>query len=307
MNEALQYVGMSQIKKFLPAGEEIKMGEDFLIVDIREGDAGTFIDNPFRVDAFLAIFCQKGGFEIEINLRKFKIQDSTLLIGIPGYIIKVGEMSKGHSIPGRLVAMAISKRFITEIKFDFSKLFESRLMFFYDPRIMLGHEEMAFCSNYFQLLKSILSSRIPDKRPAVGSLVESLMNVLAGLVDDHHIHSEEIETSHSTQTRLNILFEKFMSLVSEYHTSERGMAFYANRLGMTPKYLSKLIKQVSGRSAPDWIDSFVVNEAKSMLKYTDDSIKEIVYKLNFVNASVFYKFFKAQTGMTPSEYRNQIP
>ena len=131
------------------------------------------------------------------------------------------------------------------------------------------------------------------------------MNVLAGLVDDHH--PEEIETSHSPQTRLNILFEKFMSLVSEYHNSERGMAFYANRLGMTPKYLSKLIKQVSGRSAPDWIDSFVVNEAKSMLKYTDDSIKEIVYKLNFVNASVFYKFFKAQTGMTPSEYRNQIP
>ena len=306
MNEALQYVGMSQIKKFLPAGEEIKMGEDFLIVDIMEGDAGTFIDNPFRVDAFLAIFCQKGGFEIEINLRKFKIQDNTLLIGIPGYIIKVGKMSDGHSIQGRLVAMAISKRFMTEIKFDFSKLFESRLMFFYDPRIILGHEEMAFCSNYFQLLKSILSSRIPDKRSAVGSLVESLMNVLAGLVDDHH-HPEEIETSHSTQTRLNILFEKFMSLVSEYHNSERGMAFYANRLGMTPKYLSKLIKQVSGRSAPDWIDSFVVNEAKSMLKYTDDSIKEIVYKLNFVNASVFYKFFKAQTGMTPSEYRNQIP
>jgi len=67
---------------------------------------------------------------------------------------------------------------------------------------------------------------------------------------------------------------------------------------------SKLIKQVSGRSAPDWIDSFVILEAKNMLKYTDDSIKEIVFKLHFPNPSVFYKFFKAHTGMTPSEYRN---
>ena len=115
---------------------------------------------------------------------------------------------------------------------------------------------------------------------------------------------KSLEGEKSSQTRLNMLFERFMSLVSEYHTSERGMAFYANRLGMTPKYLSRLIKQVSGRSAPEWVDSFVLQEAKSMLKYTDESIKEIVYKLNFVNASVFYKFFKAQTGMTPSEYRN---
>ena len=82
------------------------------------------------------------------------------------------------------------------------------------------------------------------------------------------------------------------------------MAFYASHLGLTPKYLSKLIKQVSGWSAPDWIDSFVILEAKNMLKYTDDSIKEIVFKLHFPNPSVFYKFFKAHTGMTPSEYRN---
>jgi AraC-like DNA-binding protein len=82
------------------------------------------------------------------------------------------------------------------------------------------------------------------------------------------------------------------------------MAFYATNLGLTPKYLSKLIKQASGRSAPEWIDSFVILEAKNMLKYTDNSIKEIVYKLHFPNPSVFYKFFKAHTGMTPSQYRN---
>jgi AraC-like DNA-binding protein len=101
-----------------------------------------------------------------------------------------------------------------------------------------------------------------------------------------------------------MIFEHFLQLVSEYHTKERNMAFYAERLCLTPKYLSKLVKNVSGRSAPDWIDSFVILEAKNMLRYSDASIKEIVYNLNFPNQSVFYKFFKANTGMTPSEYRN---
>ena len=104
--------------------------------------------------------------------------------------------------------------------------------------------------------------------------------------------------------RTQILFERFLALVAQHHTSERGMAFYADKLCLTPKYLSKLIKQVSGRSAPDWIDSFVITEAKNMLRYSEIPIKEIVYRLNFPNQSVFYKFFKAHAGMTPSDYRN---
>ena len=104
--------------------------------------------------------------------------------------------------------------------------------------------------------------------------------------------------------RLNQIFERFIALVNEYHCSERGMAFYADKLCLTPKYLSTLIKQASGRSAPDWIDDFVILEAKNLLKYTDLAIKEIVYKLHFPNQSVFFKFFKAHTGLTPSEYRN---
>ena len=59
----------------------------------------------------------------------------------------------------------------------------------------------------------------------------------------------------------------------------------------------------SGRSAPDWIDSFVILEAKNLLRYSDESIKEIAYKLNFPSASVFNKFFKANTGLVPSDYR----
>ena len=225
-----------------------------------------------------------------------------MTICIPGNIIKIEPDSEGGGLPGRFVAFAVSRSFISDLRFDFSRLFDSRLTFFQDPRMKLGDKELYFCSNYFHLINEVIASEIVDKNNAVEPLVESLLYVLSGLIRKNSMKA--LEGEKSSQTRLNMLFERFMSLVSEYHTSERGMAFYANRLGMTPKYLSRLIKQVSGRSAPEWVDSFVLQEAKSMLKYTDESIKEIVYKLNFVNASVFYKFFKAQTGMTPSEYRN---
>ena len=114
------------------------------------------------------------------------------------------------------------------------------------------------------------------------------------------VKSVDAQPNSSAQLRMKMLFDNFMSLVGEYHTTERGMAFYASRLGLTPKYLSKLIKQYSGRPAPEWIDSFVILEAKNMLKYSGFTIKEIVYNLNFPNPSVFYKYFKSHTGMTPS-------
>ena len=82
------------------------------------------------------------------------------------------------------------------------------------------------------------------------------------------------------------------------------MAFYADKLCLSPKYLSKLIKEVSGKCAPEWIDAYVMLEAKQLLRYSDMAIKEIVYRLHFPNQTVFYKYFKAHSGMTPTEYRN---
>ena len=122
--------------------------------------------------------------------------------------------------------------------------------------------------------------------------------VLAGVWSSH------IDADKAVPSRVRVVFEQFIKLVSEYHTQYRNVGFYADKLCLTPKYLSRIIKDATGRSAPDWIDAYVILEAKNLLKYSGDAIKEIVYKLNFPNQSVFYKFFKARTGMTPSEYRN---
>ena len=79
----------------------------------------------------------------------------------------------------------------------------------------------------------------------------------------------------------------------------------ARQLCITPKYLTTLIKRISGKSASEWIDSFVILEAKTLLKYSDMSVQEIAYALNFPNQSFFGSYFKRNTGMSPSHYKAQ--
>jgi AraC-like DNA-binding protein len=155
---------------------------------------------------------------------------------------------------------------------------------------------------HLSLAANVINSDSSFREDSVTSIVSSMICLVAGLWADRI--NELREEAAQTTTRSRMVLEQFIRLVGQYHTKYRNVGFYADKLCLTPKYLSKLIKTASGKSAPEWIDSYVILEAKNLLKYSDIAIKEIVYRLNFPNQSVFYKFFKARTGMTPSEYRN---
>ena len=100
-----------------------------------------------------------------------------------------------------------------------------------------------------------------------------------------------------------MLFDEFMSLLQQYNKREHNVSFCAKQLNITPKYLSSVVKEVSGKTAARWIDESVILEAKALLKYSGMSIQEIAYCLNFPNQSFFGKYFRSHTGMTPSAYR----
>ena len=103
----------------------------------------------------------------------------------------------------------------------------------------------------------------------------------------------------------NGLIERFMELVYENYRTERLIGFYADKLCITPKYLSKLVKEHTGRSASDWIESHVILEARAMLQSSDMTIQQIATSLNFSNQSFFGKYFKRATGISPKQYRSK--
>ena len=305
MPEDLKNVDLKEICKLISVRDGIRIGDDFFVIDVTEGTNLQFMNYPFRSDAYFAVYCHNGGVEVEVNLTKYTLKEHSILLCLPGSLLRVVDPIRNLSSNGRFVVVAISKELMSSISIDFKKLFDKNLTVLAEPCFSLDQTERDFLSRYLDLIKFVMDYDIPNRREAVGSLIVSAFYAIGGLIDrDFMRESSAAVVSNSSQMRMKQIFDRFMSLVAEYHTTERGMTFYANRIGLTPKYLSKLVRQFSGRSAPDWIDSFVILEAKNMLKYSSFSIKEIVYKLNFPNPSVFYKFFKSHTGMTPSEYRN---
>lgn len=103
----------------------------------------------------------------------------------------------------------------------------------------------------------------------------------------------------------NNLVKQFLELVEMHHKTERQVGFYASRIHLTPKYLSLLIKQNTRKSANDWINSYVMLEAKAMLKSSKLSIQQISEELNFADQSVFGRYFKRLEGISPKEYRGK--
>ena len=104
----------------------------------------------------------------------------------------------------------------------------------------------------------------------------------------------------------NRIADRFIRLVQEHFRTERFLDFYATKLDITPKHLSRTIKQQTGTSAVDWINRFVILEAKVMLRSSNLNIQQIAEELNFPSQSFFGKYFKKATGISPKDYRNSF-
>jgi YesN/AraC family two-component response regulator len=105
------------------------------------------------------------------------------------------------------------------------------------------------------------------------------------------------------QTRADAFFAKFIRVLEQNFRHERRVSWYAEQLNITPKYLSEVVKKTSKRTPTEWIDNYVILEARVLLKNSTKSIKEIADELHFANQSFLGKYFKEHTGMSPSEFR----
>lgn len=99
--------------------------------------------------------------------------------------------------------------------------------------------------------------------------------------------------------------QTFLRLVRTHHKRERAIGFYADKMFISPKYLSLIIKEATGRSAAEWIDQYVLQEAKNLLRYSGKNVQQIAYELNFTNQSSFGKYFKHLTGVSPTQFQGR--
>jgi len=302
MEDTFQNLDIVRLKSLFPKECVAGLDNDFFIADFRYDKSLKMFRYPCKFDGYMIIFCLKGKFTLDINLNDFEVTENSLVLSIPGNIVRVSTIDPSNLQNFRFLMIAVSKSFIQGTRIDFNKLFTESIAVLENPRITLSGDSLRLCAKYLDLATDLMSVDLPNKKDSVASLLSSILYLFVTIWSKDLTHASAAVPAASARSKM--ILDQFLHLVTEHHCKERNVAFYAKKLNLTPKYLSKFIRNASGRSAPEWIDSFVILEAKNLLKYSDTSIKQIVYKLNFSNQSVFYKFFKAHTGMTPSEYRN---
>jgi AraC-like DNA-binding protein len=108
-----------------------------------------------------------------------------------------------------------------------------------------------------------------------------------------------------SSVREKSLFGKFLELLKHEEHKRQHVGYYAHQLCITPKYLSTVCRNVSGKSPMKWITEQVMEECCAKLRNTDLTVKEISNQMGFPNSSFFGQYFREQAGVTPLEYRSK--
>lgn len=119
------------------------------------------------------------------------------------------------------------------------------------------------------------------------------------------VYTRKLTAEKSSVSHKHDIFIRLIQLIEQYYTEERGVDFYADKLCLTPKYLSALSKSICGYTVQELVFKSIIRKSISMLKNTQKNVQEISDFLNFPNASYFGTFFKKQTGMSPQQYRRK--
>lgn len=259
------------------------------------GNNYPLMDMPFHANIFAVVLCTQGETDISVNMKEYRVKKGTMVIVLPNNIISTG-VSNGNMAG---YCLASSTEFMNRIRIGTENIVPLFIQFFDNPVIDLNEEEFESIKKYFELLhnEDAVVHSVHREDICAGILTSFIYRISDML---NYRQCENRETRNKSGVKL---FKEFINLVMEMYQEQREVSWYAEKLCVTPKYLSTVVKEVSGERASQWIESCVIMEAKSLLKYSDKTIQEISYRLNFPNPSFFGAYFKKYSGMTPGAYR----
>ena len=272
--------------------ETYSIDQDVILLD-KPIISSTF-EYPFKVDVTSAIICIKGKTEGVINLKPYTTDGACLITILPGQIMQYKSIS--DDFEGLFLIM--SQKFTDSLMPNASDRFPLLLSTRDNPAIALDDEALQGMIDYFEMLKRVIKVKDHPYRIEVARHL-TLAFFYGARVYFHKIDNTQKRTHHET------IFEKFLNLVQTNFKGHRSLDFYSDKLCVSSKHLSSVIKSVSGKSANVWIDEHVSLEAKALLKSTNMTIEQISDELNFPSQSFFGKYFKRVTGMSPRDYKGK--
>ena len=252
---------------------------------------------PSRLNALIIGVGTEGETSLTSNLQEFRLKKDSLFIFSPKHILQVQSNNrfKAHLI-------VIAPDFLKRINIDTKRMMPLFLQFGSLPCMELTHAESQSLRSFISMVEQELKGPETDfSSEIIGGLIAATIYKVGDILT--HYLTEHPEVDSPMHNRAEEYFKQFTELLGEHYKHERSVGFYARQLCITPKYLTTLIKRISGKSVSEWIDNYVILEAKTLLKYSNMSVQEIAYYLNFPNQSFFGSYFKRNAGMSPSQYK----
>ncbi len=252
---------------------------------------------------FGVALCTQGHIEVNIDNHCYSISKQDMFFFTPSLFVQVLSLDNEFNC----IFIKTNFEFILPV---INKMLDitNQLQFKKNPCISLNKKQY----EDIRLMLFSLDNRIrlesesvtnPIQKRIIRELIFSLGTTLCCEIVNIFFTNKPLQPIF--QDRNDLLFQKFTILLYHNYQSHREVAFYADKLCITPNYLSSIIKMKSGKSALQWIIEMVIVDAKQKLQYSNSSIKEIASYFNFPTQSFFGKYFKQYVGISPKEYRKR--
>lgn len=249
-----------------------------------------------RLNFILMAMCKKGKAQYSIDTRQQVVKPGDLMFVSERHVIDNYEASPDFECLCIMLTTEYYHGFVQDVKNVSSLL----LFSMNNPVVPLTNKEIQVFTNYFETIREKMADTSHHYR---SPLIKALL--LAMFYDMSNVIYRVERQGNRKHTRAEAIFAHFIRLLEENFRTQHRVSWYAEQLCITPKYLSEIVKKISLRTPNEWIDSYVILEARVLLKNTTKSIKEITDELNFPNQSFLGKYFKEHVGVSPSEYRKR--
>ncbi len=263
---------------------------------VGESDFAFFSNYACRIEGGAILFCRSGAAEVSVNQYQGHVCRNTLVLLLPGSILMLTDRTEDF----RVTFCAFSRDLFAEAAFRLEPSFFHALR--ERPITSPPHRIVEGASIWFQMAAYTYRDRNNVFRNTI--IKNRLQNLLLESFDKMQRFAARRPRTPETTTRQTELFHRFVTLVQAHSSQEREVSFYADKLCISTRYLSTIVRTVARSSAKEFIDRSVVLEIKMMLQSTDLSVQEIAYRLRFPDQSYLGRFFKKHTGESPTEYRN---
>ena len=169
--------------------------------------------------------------------------------------------------------------------------------------VRLPDEEVTQFSLYYALIRHKMMQKEERQysRETMQAIIRALLFDLCTVLESY----SDVGSPDVRPTFGRVLFDRFLSLLAAQAIKRRPVGFYADKLSISPKYLTMVCQQYSDKAASEWINQYVVEDVRHALKSTTLTIKEISDSLGFVNISHFGSYVRRHFGMSPSKVREE--